>query len=192
MGCACSKSLYEYSMDSSTEDLIKSYEQTQRDGIMNVEKTNIQFGSNFLAQMVFFGRVFWAICEPYSSFEPTLSMRNVKPISRAFQLKKKQSKRSRNEEVMAPSSGHTLFWAFSTLKIFSQWEKSVCPLEGAITSSFLLRLLYFFFNWKALEMGFTFLIESVGSNELQGSHMAQKTRPKNTKLGQKIMDELDL
>ena len=32
MGCACSKSLYEYSMDSSTEDLIKSYEQTQRDG----------------------------------------------------------------------------------------------------------------------------------------------------------------
>jgi len=31
MGCACSKSLYEYSMDSSTEDLIKSYEQTQRD-----------------------------------------------------------------------------------------------------------------------------------------------------------------
>ena len=31
MGCACSKSLYEYSMDSSMEDLIKSYEQTQRD-----------------------------------------------------------------------------------------------------------------------------------------------------------------
>ena len=37
MGCACSKSLYEYSMDSSTEDLIKSYEQTQRGG-MNYRK----------------------------------------------------------------------------------------------------------------------------------------------------------
>ena len=38
MGCACSKSLYEYSMDSSTEDLIKSYEQTQRDSGMNCRK----------------------------------------------------------------------------------------------------------------------------------------------------------
>ena len=43
MGCACSKSLYEYSMDSSTEDLIKSYEQTQRDSGMIVEKTNMYF-----------------------------------------------------------------------------------------------------------------------------------------------------
>ena len=40
MGCACSKSLYEYSMDSSTEDLIKSSEQTQRDSGMNCRKDN--------------------------------------------------------------------------------------------------------------------------------------------------------
>ena len=38
--------------------------------------------------------------------------------------------------------------------------------EGAITFSFLHRLLYFFSYWKALEVGFTFLIESMGSNSL--------------------------
>ena len=43
MGCACSKSLYEYSMDSSTEDLIKSYEQTNETVEWIVEKTIMYF-----------------------------------------------------------------------------------------------------------------------------------------------------
>ena len=58
MGCACSKSLYEYSMDSSTEDLIKSYEQTQRDGGMNCRKDNSTFTTDIKKWLL----TFWENC----------------------------------------------------------------------------------------------------------------------------------
>ena len=61
MGCACSKSLYEYSMDSSTEDLIKSYEQTQ-DSRTDCRKDNVLLHCTFTTDIKKWLLTFWENC----------------------------------------------------------------------------------------------------------------------------------